>query len=225
VAAPVQTNSADDTASGLTLGVAQTSSPTNGNTNIVWVLSQDGSTVTVTDDQGHTYTPRGSVTEAAIPYKLVQFTAPITSSGANTVTAAFSPASDFRGIAVVEAQGAYDAANTGTDTGNNPTDTVSATNTAQPATVYMLGDDLQSGTALGVGTGFTNIGTGWPGSGPYRLQYKEVTATGSQSGNFANATNSRNLVGMVICVDGGGGAPATSLTFPRRMARMSSHFR
>lgn len=201
--APVQTNELSAVAADTTVAVAQGSNPTAGNVNIVWVRGPSAATVTgVADTLGNTYTARGNVTEAGTGQVLYQFTAPITAGGAaNTVTATYGASTANRGITVVEASGTYDASNTGTDTGNNPTNAVSATNSAQPATLYMLCNDVQGGTPA-VGTGFTNIGTGWATLGlNYRAQYKTVTTVASQSGNFGNAGFDRTNTGLVILLD------------------------
>ena len=201
--APVQTNELSAAAADTTVAVAQGSNPTAGNVNIVWVRGPSAATVTgVADTLGNTYTARGNVTEAGTGQVLYQFTAPITTGGAaNTVTATYGASTANRGITVVEASGTYDASNTGTDTGNNPTNAVSATNSAQPATLYMLCNDVLGGTPA-VGTGFTNIGTGWATLGlNYRAQYKTVTTVASQSGNFGNAGFDRTNTGLVILLD------------------------
>ncbi len=202
MAAPVQTAETSAAASASTVAVAQTSAPTLGNVNVVWVRGPSGTTVSsVTDTQGNTYTSRGSVTEAGTGQMLFQFTAPITSSGANTVTATYGAAIINRAIYVLEGQGTYDAANTGTDAGNNPTTSVSATNSGQPATLYMLANDVQGGTPA-AGSGFTDVGTGWGTvSLVCRVQYKTVTTTGSQSGNFVNPSWNRVNSGLVILLD------------------------
>lgn len=205
--APIQTDAALATASGTSLGVAQTSAPTVGDLNVVFVVGNPftGQVITVADSQGHTYTARGSLKEAAIDAGIFIFTAPITSSGANTVTATYGTSAFNRGIVVAQMRGTYDVSNTGTDTGTNPTATVSATNTAQPATVVMGIVDLQSGSP-GVGTGYTDSGAGlfWATGYPGRVQYKEVTTVASQSGNFTNPSFSRNVTAMVIVVDAAG---------------------
>lgn len=208
--APVQTNEASAAASATTIAVAQGSNPTVGNVNMVWVRGPSAATVTgVADTLGHTYTARGNVTEAGTGQVLYQFTAPITSTGANTVTATYGGSTSNRGITVMEGVGTYDASNTGTDTGNNPTTAVSATNSAQPATLYMLCNDVQGGTP-GVGTGFTNIGTGWATLGlNYRAQYKTVTTVASQSGDFSNAGFDRCNTGLIILLDAS--APAITV--------------
>jgi hypothetical protein len=207
VTAPVQSAQTESAASATTLGVAQGSNPTVGNTNVVWVtcVGYDATTVTVADSQGNTYTARGSVREAVIDAGLFQFTGPITTSGANTVTATFSPATTARQIAVVEVDGVYDVHNTGTDSGNDPTTSLSATNTAQPATVWMACVFWQGGTP-GVGTGYTDSGLGgiWAAGYDGRVQYKEVTSVASQSGNFVNASLDRSCYGIVILTDGSG---------------------
>ena len=209
--APVQTNETSAAAAATTIAVAQGSNPTAGNVNIVWVRGPSASSVTgVADTLGNTYTARGNVTEAGTGQVLYQFTASITTGGAaNTVTATYNASTSNRGITVTEAVGTYDASNTGTDTGNNPTTAVSATNSAQPATLYMLCNDVQGGTPA-VGTGFTNIGTGWATLGlNYRAQYKTVTSVGSQSGDFGNAGFDRCNTGLVILLDAS--APAITV--------------
>lgn len=200
---PIQTNEASAAAASTTVAVAQTSNPTAGGVNIVWVRGPSGATVTgVADTLGNTYTARGNVTEAGTGQVLYQFTAPITTGGsANTVTATYGASTSNRGIVVLETAGTYDASNTGTDTGNDPTTSVSATNTAQPATVYMLCNDVQGGTPS-AGAGFTNGGTAWGTLGlNARVQYKTVTTVASQSGNFGNAGFDRTNTGLVIVTD------------------------
>lgn len=209
----VQSISARNDAAGTSLGVAQASNPTAGN--FLWVIASSAdATMTVADSQGHTFTERGTVIEAGIPTRLRHFTAPITSSGANTVTATFGASVARRGILVVEISGvsAWDVQDTQTDTGNNPTDAATVSNTAQPAIGLAYCIDLQGGSP-GVGTGYTSGGqfdTYGSATGG-RLEYKAITSVASQSANFVNATFSRTITAFAIFTDGGGGGGSTIL--------------
>jgi len=199
--AVVQSNSAFNAAAGTTLGVTTGSAVVAGR--YLWVVvNSDDATCTVADTLGNTYTERGSVNEPAILQRLHHFTAPITTAGTPTITATFGASVANRFIAYYEVSsvGAFDVQNTGTDNGNNPTLSVSATNTAQPAFMLSAAMDLQ-GVLLAAGTGQTDLGFFSSGSDGLRAQSKALTTIGSQSVNFSNPGVDRTTTVLAIFTD------------------------
>jgi hypothetical protein len=198
----VQSISAFNDAAGTTLGVVQGSNPTAGNFQWVVVCGGDA-TVTVADTLSNTYTEKNSAIEAALLRRTHHYVAPLTTGGSsNTVTATYGTSVSIRKIVVAEISGvsAYDVGNAGTDTGNNPTTAVTATNTAQPAFALAACSDMQ-GTSITVGTGYTDAGSFAVGGQYIRLQYKAVTNVASQSTNFANTAFDRQCTVFAIFTD------------------------
>lgn len=200
-----QQGGTQNAASGTTLGFAQASNPTVGNFLYVVVGSGNDTSATVADTLGHTFTARGNVSEAGLLDRATHFTAPITATGANTVTATYGVSDDNRVIRIFEISGvsAADAFGIVTETGSNPTDNVSATNTAQPAFAIAVSVMYQDGVPT-VGTGYTDGGTftGGTGTSTHRSEYKAVTTVALQTANFGNASVSRNSTTFVIFTDG-----------------------
>lgn len=163
----------------------------------------DDATMTMADTLGNIYTEVGTVIEAGIPKRLRHFWAEVTTGGATTITITFGAAVAWRQMVASEITGvtAYDAQGVMTDTGSNPTDAISATNTAQPAFCLAVGVDYQSST-LGVGAGYTNdyfiTGSGGGSSLDGRVQHKSVSTTGVQTASFVNAAFDRSCSVLAI---------------------------
>lgn len=169
------------------------------------------------DDLGNTFVFIGSEIEAAIPKRVHHFYGHITTGGAATLTGRyFSDAEHTTPVSVIERQmvasrldgvNAYQSGNQGTDTGDNPTVTLTTLVDVQPAFLVMVGVDYQSGT-LTAGSGFTDVafitGSGGGGSLDGRVQSKSVAATGAQGGNFGNASFDRSVYVIAAFTEGSG---------------------
>lgn len=193
---------ASSTASGSSLGVTLGTAATAGNVLHVNALLNADTTCTFTDTQSNTFTPLGSVREAAIAARLFHAYAANVVGGADTVTATFGAAGTNRGIYVLEISGLAsspaDGHNEITDTGNNPTDTNTVTATGGPGVMVSVGSSLQGGL-LGTGTGMTvRTSEIWAGTYRTKVQYKAVAAAGSVSANFVNASFDRNVHTAVV---------------------------
>lgn len=181
----------------------------------------------VIDSLGNTFTFIGSQIEAGIATRVHHFRGQIATGGAATLTGRYfsdagltTPVSvTFRQMVACRLDGvvAYQAGNQGTDTGNNPTDTLTAVVSSQPAFVLMVGVDYQSNT-LGAGSGFTDVafitGSGGGSSLDGRVQSKTVTATGAQGGNFVNAGLDRSVYVIAIFTEGVADPTPPVLTVP-----------
>lgn len=177
--------------------------------------------ITVTDNGafgGNSYVSLGGIEEAGTTQWLEEFYATIDNS-MTTITVNYGGAITGRGVAAIEYTGTsgVDGADQETDTGNNPTPTLSITNTVQPAVMFCACNDVQGGTPA-VGSGFTDDGVVWSGFSACRLQKKNITTVAAQTGNFGNASLNRNNATAVIFTEsGGGGTPSLPIAraFPR----------
>jgi hypothetical protein len=150
----------------------------------VAVISDDATISSTADTLSNSYTEQGSVIEAAVPRRLHNITSITATGGSTTITVTFAASVANRQIAVYEGTGvsSYDAHGEQTDTGSNPTGNVSATNSAQPASVHAVTIFYQGGTPT-VGTGYTDSGVCFSGSGMLigRGEYKSVSTTGAHT--------------------------------------------
>lgn len=170
----------------------------------VAVISDDATISSTADTLSNSYTEQGSVIEAAITRRLHNITGITATGGSTTITVTFAASVANRQIAVYEGTGvsSYDAHGEQTDTGSNPTGNVSATNSAQPASVHAVTIFYQGGTPT-VGTGYTDSGVCFSGSGmPIgRGEYKSVSTTGAQTANFGNSSIDRQCSIMAIFLE------------------------
>lgn len=180
--------------------------------NQLWVIaiSDDTTISSISDSFGggaNTYTERGSVIEAAVPRRLHHATCTIATGGTGTVTVSLGASVSNRQVWLVEVAGvsAYDAQGTATDTGNNPTTSASATNTAQPAFCIAACVDYQGGTpTVGQisGSGATSGGTLAAGGQLAGLvEYRSVTTVASQTANFGNAGFNRTCTVFAVFLE------------------------
>jgi hypothetical protein len=217
----VQRVEATNAASASTIAVA-CSSGTVGNYVRVLVRCDDPPVgITITDNAGggsNGYVSLGGIQEAGTTQWLEEFYGTVDNS-MTTITADYGGAITGRAIAAIEYSGTsgVDGADQETDTGNNPTPTLSITNTVQPAVMFCACNDVQGGTPA-VGSGFTDDGVVWSGFSACRLQKKNITTVAAQTGNFGNASLNRNNATAVIFTESGGGgvfAPPPPRAFPR----------
>lgn len=201
----------------------------------VTMWSDDAPYSSLEDTLGNTFSFIGSQIEAGIPKRVHHFRGQIATGGAATLTGRFftdvgltTPASvAWRQMVACRLADviAYQSGNQGTDTGNNPTNTLNTTVSAQPALILMVGVDYQSGT-LTVGTGFTDVafitGSGGGSSLDGRVQSKVVTATGAQGGNFANSAADRSVYVIAAFTEGIADPTAPVLSSPTGAATSSS---
>lgn len=214
----VQDATAGDSASGTTVSVAFGSNVTAGNLIHVFVLFRDageGSTNSITDSLGNTYTLIETVTRTnrIMPH----YYAKNISGGACTVTLNTPGSNQFRSLAVVEISGLDTTSpldvfsSSVQETPTTTTDaTVSGSATATAAgymsACSMQVNDIGSGGPPAAGTGFTDDGTALPpvGLNQGRLEHKTVSA-GSQEATFTAASNVAHATMMAIFKDAGGG--------------------
>lgn len=180
--------------------------------NQLWVIaiSDDATISSITDSWSsgaNTYTERGSVIEAAILRRLHHATCQIATGGTGTVTVNLGASVSNRQVWLVEVTGvgAYDAQGTATDTGNNPTDSASATNSAQPAFCVAAIVDYQGGTpTVGQisGSAATNGGSLAAGGQLGGLvEYRSVSTVTAQTANFGNAGFDRTCTVFAVFLE------------------------
>lgn len=180
--------------------------------NQLWVIaiSDDATISSITDSWSsgaNTYTERGSVIEAGIPRRLHHATCQIATGGTGTVTVNLGASVSNRQVWLVEVTGvgAYDAQGTATDTGNNPTDSASATNSAQPAFCVAAIVDYQGGTpTVGQisGSAATNGGSLAAGGQLGGLvEYRSVSTVTAQTANFGNAGFDRTCTVFAVFLE------------------------
>lgn len=160
-----------------------------------------GTTVTVTDSLGNTYTEvagalyAGGVSENHSNYRC--FYSNVTSAGTPTVTATFGAATSFCGVFASSWSGGsltpYQAVSTPRKQAGAPatTDGVvsnSVTVATPPALVMGFADAFTAGggSTLTAGTGYTSMQTGASGGGSHiiRTEYKRVTVSGAQASSW-----------------------------------------
>lgn len=172
--------------------------------------SDTADTVTISKNSGTatigTVTEQGSVTEAATFEELTVFTCAITGSGSLDLLATFGSSQANRQIYAFEIGGvnAVQGHNEQTDTGSNPTPTLTFSVTTQPAFGVAICIDVQGGTPT-AGSGWTSYGVLGSTVHFARVQTKAITATGSTTANFGNAGFDRNNATMVVFTDGSAG--------------------
>lgn len=160
-----------------------------------------GTTVTVTDSLGNTYTEiagalyAGGASENHSNYRA--FYSNVTSTGTPTVTATFASATSFCGVFASSWSGGsltpYQAVSTPRKQAGAPatTDGVVSNNVTvatPPALVLGLANAFTAGggSTLTAGTGYTSMQTGLSGGGSHivRTEYKRVTASGAQASSW-----------------------------------------
>lgn len=201
----------------------------------VAVWSDDAPGCDLIDSLGNTFSFIGTVIEAGIPKRAHHFVGQITTGGAATLTGRYysdvgltTPVSvAWRQMVACRLDGviAYQSGNQGTDTGSNPTNTLTTNVSVQPAFLLMVGIDYQSST-LTVGTGFTDVafitGSGGGSSLDGRVQSKSVAATGLQGGNFTNAGFDRSVYLIAAFTEGTPDPTPPVLSLPTGAATSST---
>lgn len=192
---------------------------TAGNAVVVFSLMSGGSRAT-----------RGSVADTASGVWAGVGTAPVDDStnafaidrflslnhpgGVNTVTFTPNGGSAGGGCVAVEISGlktssALDGTGNAVQlqvTPGTATDGVTSgsdTNASQPAIILGFSAHTGGSQTPSVGTGFTNVGTwaGLFGDTLGRVEYKRITATGSQSATFTTTGNTAHLTGMMLLLE------------------------
>lgn len=224
----VQSQVAEGVASATTIASGSFSSNvTAGNT--LWVItnSDTADTVAITKNSGTatigTVTDEGSVTEAGTAEELTHFTIPITGTGSLDLLATFGSSQANRQILAFELSGVFSilGSDEQTDTGSDPTTTLTVNVTAQPAFGLSVCIDAQGGTP-GVGTGWTNVGTFGGTVHNARVQSKSITSTGNTTANFGNATLNRNNAALIVFDETSPDTTAPVLTSPTGTATGST---
>lgn len=211
----VKENSASASATTIASG-SFGSNVTSGNK--LWIVVNAGTNVTITPSINSgtatlgTITSQGSIVEAGVLDELEHFTCDVTGTGSLDVLITYGSSVDRRGVWIAEISGvsAIDGSDEQTDSGSNPTTTLTVNVTAQPAFGISFCSDYQGGIPA-VGTGWTNYATGWVGVSDARIQTKAISATGNTTANFGNAGLDRNNAVMIVFTDGGGAVATKQL--------------
>jgi hypothetical protein len=173
--------------------------------NFLWIAVNADTDITITPSINSgtatlgSITSQGSIVEAGVLDELEHFTAPITGTGSLDILITYGSATIHRAVLVAEISGvsAVDGTDEQTDSGNNPTATLTVNVSAQPAFGLSFNADYQGGPVT-VGSGWTNGGTFWAGVEEARLQTKAITATGNTTANFGNTGLDRSNSVMVV---------------------------
>jgi hypothetical protein len=213
---------ANASAAGTSISIALGTNPTAGNLlHVVGHQFLSAQTLTFSDSLGNSYSTTQSVSEAAIASTLSDGYAENITGGANTVTVTFGSSAGRRGIYVVELSGlktssVLDGNGASTDTGNNPTDNTTCTNTSQPGVMLSFVYGIQTSVTIGAGMTLRTSGI-WSGIGSAGLpifQYRDISSVASHTANAANPSLSRQVsVSSLYLEDtgGGGGGPTYRL--------------
>lgn len=197
---------ASTSASGTSLGVTLGTNPTAGNLLYLVAAVSVDTTCTFSDTLSNTMTPIGDIREAAIADRIFHAYSKNITGGADTVTASYGASGTNRRIYVLELSGLDTTAPLvdnaeGTDTGNNPTDTVTCTNAGTAGVFLILCTLLQGGTPT-VGTGLTLRTSGLWASASSKfatIGYQNTGADSSNySGNFGNSAFDRQTTVAAI---------------------------
>lgn len=196
--------------------------------NKLWVVVNAGTNVTITPSQNSgtasigSFTSLGSVQEAAVLDKLEHFVADVTGSGSLDILITYGSSTDRRGVLVVEVSGVSgaDVNDEETSTGANPSPDppMSVSVTAQPAFGLAFATFYQGGTPA-AGSGWTSYASYWSGVSNALLQTRVISATGSLTADFGNASLDRSNHAMVVFTDGSSAAPARAEYGPRSFQR------
>lgn len=218
----VAESEASSAAAGTSIAVSLGTNPTAGN--LLWMVAAQSidSTCTFTDSLGNTIADIGNIREAAIADRIYHAYAANIDGGADTVTASFGGSGTNRRVYVLEISGLDTTAplvdnHEVTDTGANPTDSATCTNTGTAGVFLILCTLLQGGTPT-VGTGLTLRTQGIWFAGKYgTIGYISCGADSSNySGNFVNATLDRSTtVSAIFKESSGGGGPNNAVFYLR----------
>lgn len=180
----------------------------------VWIDNTGAPTETVTDDKNAgNYTARGNSVVDGNGQRFTTWDMVATGSGTTRITAALSVATVYKAIACIKISGAsaFDVAANQNDqatptTAANAVTSLGATNTAQPAGVFSFSVTTNT-TPPAIGSGMTDLGTGWFTSQGFgaRAAWKRVTSTGSQTSTFTAAANVQHQTSVSIYDEAGGG--------------------
>lgn len=155
------------------------------------------------------------------------------SASSTTIQASFGASTViYPSIAIVEVTGiqtssaeAGNAMQTQAAPGTS-TDAVTSGNTGtltgQPAAIIAGTQNTQTDSTPAVGTGYTNIGTGWNyggGTPGARFEHKRVTATTAVAGTFTAGSNVEHQTIAVALLESGGG-PSNAPRAVRHLANM-----
>lgn len=186
--------------------------PTSGN--VLWVVarSQGTTTMSIADSLGLTWTSHGSIAESPGTNSVLEhWTAPVTSSGACSVTVTYAAAQDNRGIFVAEVSGvgAVQGSDEDMSNGDLTTPLMSVAATA-PAFALMAGNALQGGTITITGTAWTDVGFFWsPTVTGLRVGSQVISASGNVTGQFNTPSFDRATEAMIVFSESSSGPTYT----------------
>lgn len=166
----------------------------NSDTNVSCTVTQNSGTATL-----GTITQRETQTEAGTAETTKVYTCEVTGAGSLDLLATFGASDANRMLFAWEVTDvdAFFGSTSATDTGSNPTPTLTVNVTSPPAFGLMVGVDVQSGTPS-TGSGWTSFGTFGSAVHLGRAQTRSVAVSGNLTGNFGNAGLGRNNTFMVV---------------------------
>ncbi len=166
----------------------------NSDTNVSCTVTQNSGTATL-----GTITQRETQTEAGTAETTKVYTCEVTGAGSLDLLATFGASDANRMLFAWEVTDvdAFFGSTSATDTGSNPTPTLTVNVTSPPAFGLMVGVDVQSGTPS-TGSGWTSFGTFGSAVHLGRAQTRSVAVSGNLTGNFGNAGLDRNNTFMVV---------------------------
>jgi len=166
----------------------------NSDTNVSCTVTQNSGTATL-----GTITQRETQTEAGTAETTKVYTCEVTGAGSLDLLATFGASDANRMLFAWEVTDvdAFFGSTSATDTGSNPTPTLTVNVTSPPAFGLMVGVDVQSGTPS-TGSGWTSFGTFGSAVHLGRAQTRSVAVSGNLTGNFGNASLDRNNTFMVV---------------------------
>lgn len=162
----------------------------NSDTNVSCTVTQNSGTATL-----GTITQRETQTEAGTAETTKVYTCEVTGAGSLDLLATFGASDANRMLFAWEVTDvdAFFGSTSATDTGSNPTPTLTVNVTSPPAFGLMVGVDVQSGTPS-TGSGWTSFGTFGSAVHLGRAQTRSVAVSGNLTGNFGNASLDRKSV-------------------------------
>jgi hypothetical protein len=189
-------------------------------------------------DGVHTYNQVGAYVDDGTA-RQAWFEAINVAAGTRTITITFSASVAFRYGASVKVSGSdanasqaivltSNLAGNWTSAANNMT-SGALTPTGQPNAVIGIGMTIYNARTMSAGSTYTSLGalSAWNTSNgdTSLMEWKRTTSTSSSPITYTLSGADGGYIWGIVVGEDTGGAAATSLVMPRRMARMSSQFR
>lgn len=166
----------------------------NSDTNVSHTITKNAGTATI-----GTVTARETQTEAATAETSKWFTCPVTAGGTLDLLLTTGASDGNRQIYAIEIDSSVNffGSNSATDTGSNPTPTLTVASVTLPAFGISFCVDVQGGTPA-VGTGWTNYAVLGSAVHFVRVQTLTVASAGSVTADFGNAGFDRTNSALLI---------------------------